>query len=117
MPICLNCCRGSKAKKAKQDENGDNNGKVSKGAGGDAKGAQNGNSGFPVVKGDERMPYPEEEGGDDEPVYAVVDKDKQDGKMVSPGRKIGAKPIFRGIFFARDCKCHSSHPATRIEAD
>ena len=81
MPIsCLNCCRGGGDKgKGKQPgaAANDANGNVSAGAQDAADGGLRVNAGS--------MPCAEEEGRDDEPVYAVVAKDRSGRLVPVPG--------------------------------
>ena len=91
MPIsCLNCCRGGGGDKGKGKQHGaasEANGNVSAPDGGGG----GGQSDRLLRGGDGSMPCAEDEGRDDEPVYAVVAKDRS-GRLVpvpgSDGKKV-----------------------------
>ena len=93
MPIsCLNCCRGGGGDKGKGKQHGaasEANGNVSAPDGGGGGGG--GQSDRLLRGGDGSMPCAEDEGRDDEPVYAVVAKDRS-GRLVpvpgSDGKKV-----------------------------
>ena len=80
MPLsCLNCCRGGGDSKGKKDgATSEINGNVSSPDGGGGGGKSDG-----LLRG--AMPCAEEEGRDDEPVYAVVAKDRSGRLVPVPG--------------------------------
>ena len=94
MPIsCLNCCRGGDESKGKQGAAASEaNGNVSAQDGGGAGGGQSDR----LLRGNGPMPCAEDEGRDDEPVYAVVAKDRS-GRLV-PVPESGAPKAKKGEF-------------------
>ena len=80
MPLsCLNCCRGGGVSKGKSDgAAAEINGNASSPDGGGGGGKSDG-----LLRG--AMPCAEEEGRDDEPVYAVVAKDRSGRLVPVPG--------------------------------
>ena len=90
MPIsCLNCCRGGDKSKGKQGE-------AASEANGNVSAQDGGGQSDRLLRGNGPMPCAEDEGRDDEPVYAVVAKDRS-GRLV-PVPESGAPKAKKGEF-------------------